>query len=306
MTMDDRLDLLLRALADRTRRGLLDRLRDRPGLTLSELAAGARHSRQAVSKHLALLEDVELVVPVWRGREKRHYLNPGPLQALPARWVTTSAREEHAALGALRAALDHPGDGSDRSNAPAAEPAAGPADAVAACLLAPPSPLLQGQPVLHDDSLAAARDYLDQTARAVQLLLQHLAADQGYARPADGGFSLVEHLWHLSDIEAQGWRPRFERILAETRPRLPGVDGDRLARDKQYQARPWRAAARHFVAERRRTLQALARFDPEVLRRPVHFAGERARAAGVVAAAVAHDLDHRPAMAERWLALRAP
>jgi hypothetical protein len=60
---------------------------------------------RALSKHLAALEAVDLVVTVWRGREKLHYLNPVPLQALPARWVTTTAREHSAALAALQRAL---------------------------------------------------------------------------------------------------------------------------------------------------------------------------------------------------------
>ena len=102
---DDELDALLRALGDATRRRLLDRLRDQPGLTLSALAEGFEQSRQAISKHLALLAAADLVVSVWRGREKRHYLTPVPLQALPARWVTTSARAHSAALHALQRAL---------------------------------------------------------------------------------------------------------------------------------------------------------------------------------------------------------
>ena len=102
---DDELDLLLHALGDATRRRLLDRLRDTPGLTLSALGDGFEQSRQAISKHLALLAAADLVVCVWRGREKLHYLNPVPLQALPSRWVTTSARDHAAALAALQRAL---------------------------------------------------------------------------------------------------------------------------------------------------------------------------------------------------------
>ena len=299
--MTDPLDLLLRALADGTRRALLDRLRDQPGLTLNALLAGFAQSRQALSKHLALLEDAELVVPVWRGREKCHYLNPAPLQALPARWVTASPREDQAAAAALRQAVRAAPDGSPQQRA---APRAA-ADATAALLQAPPAAVLQGQPVLNAGALVDACGYLSGTADAVAALVRHLRAEEGYDKPDDGGFSLAEHLWHLSDIETLGWLPRFGRILDETRPTLPGVDGDRLAQDKQYQARPWRAAAQRFVAQRRRTLQLLARYDDEVLRRPVHFAGSRARAGGVLAAAVAHDLDHRPAMAERWAALQA-
>lgn len=302
--MADPLDDLLRALADPTRRALLDRLRDRPGLTLSALLEGFTHSRQALSKHLAMLEDAELVVPVWRGREKLHYLNPAPLQALPARWVTASAREEQAAAQALREAVGVVPDGGDtHPRAPRALPPTT-NDPVAGLLLTPPAAPLQGQPVLNATALAAAREYLSATADAVQALLAALPADAGYDKPADNGFSLAEHLWHLSDIETLGWLPRFTRMLDETRPSLPGVDGDRLALEKQYQSRPWRAAARRFVSQRRRSLQLLASYDGEVLRRPVVFAGTRARAGGVLAAAVAHDLDHRPAMAERWAALR--
>lgn len=314
----DPLDLLLRALADRTRRDLLDRLRDAPGLTLSELLAGLPQSRQALSKHLALLEDVELVVPVWRGREKHHFLNPAPLQALPARWIGAAAPGDGTAIAALRDALapppEHGGHGTTAARPPAAasrrrvaaRAAPAPADPIVALLCAPPSPRLQGQPVLHADALAAAIDYLAGTARAVRSLSRAMATDQGYERPRDGAFCLVEHLWHLADVESLGWRRRFERILADGgRPELPSIDGDRLAREVDYRAQPWRGAARRFVAERRRSLAALARFDAEALRRPVRFAGQRARAGGVVAAAVAHDLDHRPAMAALWAALVA-
>lgn len=306
--MDDRLDLLLRALADRTRRALLDRLRDAPGLTLSGLQAGFAQSRQALSKHLAMLEEAELVVPVWRGREKCHYLNPAPLQALPSRWVTGSAREADAALGALKTALPPAPDGL--APPPPAAKARGTAaskDPLARRLAEPPSPLLQGQPVMLPDALDAARAYLADSARAVQGLLEAMEASQGYEAPSDGGFCLAEHLWHLADLETLGWGPRFARILDETRPRLPGIDGDRLAVEQRYRERPWRGAARRFVAERRRTLATLQRYDPEVLRRPVVFAGARTRAGGVLAAAVAHDLDHRPAMAALWSALaRSP
>ena len=301
--MDDRLDLLLRALADRTRRALLDRLRDAPGLTLTGLQAGFPQSRQALSKHLALLEDAELVVPVWRGREKCHYLNPAPLQALPTRWVTASPREDSAALGALRSAMGTGVDGTPPQRAPAAVPARRPerADLLARLLSESPSSLLQGQPVLGPEALAAACAYLADTARAVQMLLDTMAPDLGRDVPADGSFTLVEHLWHLADIETLGWTPRFQRILQDTRPNLPGVDGDRLALEQNYRTRPWRGAARRFVAQRRRTLKTLQQFDAEVLRRPVVFAGARTRAGGVLAACVAHDLDHRPAMAQRWI-----
>jgi DNA-binding transcriptional ArsR family regulator len=280
------IDRLLRALADASRRGLLDRLRDRPGLTLGELGAGFAFTRQALSKHLAALEAAELVVAVWRGREKLHYLNPVPLQALPARWVTASTREHNAALAALSKALE-----------PAAPRVAG---GLAAQLAA--APALDGTAVRSAAQLAAARLFLEGTAGAVRAMLDALAADAGYEKPAAGGFSLAEHLQHLADIETLGWRVRFERLLAETKPRLAGVDGDRLALERRYAERPWRGAARRFVAERVRTLRALARFDETTLAKPALFAGRKASAGDVLAAMVAHDHEHRTEMAALWTA----
>lgn len=303
---EEPLDLLLRALADGTRRALLDRLRDQPGLTLTALLEGFPQTRQALSKHLALLEDAELVVPVWRGRDKHHYLNPAPLEALPSRWVTRSAQQAQVARATLRDAVARVPDGmAEAHRAPPPRGAVATGDAVAAALLQPPAPLLQGQPVLNAAALQAACAYLAGTAAAVRALLRALPADAGYEAPPAGGFALAEHLWHLADIETLGWRQRFERILAEGKPTLPGVDGDRLAQESRYLEKPWRAAARRFVAERRQTLALLAQFDDAVLRRPVVFAGARTRAGGVLAACVAHDLDHRPAMAERWTAWQA-
>lgn len=78
---------VFRALADATRRSLLDRLFENNGQTLAELTVGMRMSRQAVSKHLRILEDANLVSIHWRGREKLHYLNPVPIAEIVQRWV---------------------------------------------------------------------------------------------------------------------------------------------------------------------------------------------------------------------------
>jgi DNA-binding transcriptional ArsR family regulator len=300
-TSDDPLDLLLRALADPTRRLLLDRLRDAPGATLTALTAGLPGSRQALSKHLGVLEDAGLLVPVWRGREKLHFLDPAPLQALPRRWVTASAREDAAAAGRLRAALAEAAPPSRRQAAPKRSTA----DPIATALAPEAAPGLRGQPLYTAEELAAAVAFLAQTGRAVEALLAALGAAEGRAVPAAGGFSLAAHLWHLADIETLGWRPRFERILAETRPQLAGVDGDRLAVEHRYEQRPWRGAAQLFVRERRRTLAALARFDSTTLQRSVVFGGTRTRAGAVLGAAVAHDREHREAMLDHWHAERA-
>lgn len=75
------------ALADPYRRVLLDRLRTRNGQTLASLRDGLAISRQAVSKHLKVLQDADLVLAVRRGRERLHYLNPVPIHSVAVRWL---------------------------------------------------------------------------------------------------------------------------------------------------------------------------------------------------------------------------
>src|SRR6478735_6760249 len=103
--MDDALDPVFKALADRTRRQLLDRLRVDNGQTLTELCVRVDMSRQAVTKHLALLEQANLVVVVWRGREKLHYLNPEPIHEIAERWIGKYERHRLQALGDLKKGL---------------------------------------------------------------------------------------------------------------------------------------------------------------------------------------------------------
>ncbi len=86
------------ALSDPTRRQLLDRLSETGGLTLSELGEGLPMTRQAVAKHLAVLEAAELVASQRDGRCKRHYLNPVPLAKMARRWL---GRFEDVPIGAL-------------------------------------------------------------------------------------------------------------------------------------------------------------------------------------------------------------
>ncbi|HEY3294132.1 MAG TPA: helix-turn-helix domain-containing protein [bacterium] len=80
-------DKIFKALADPSRRRLLDRLYDDNGQTLSDLCSRMKMSRQAVAQHLALLEAANLVTTVWRGREKLHYLNPVPIHEIYDRWI---------------------------------------------------------------------------------------------------------------------------------------------------------------------------------------------------------------------------
>ena len=99
-------DAVFRALADRSRRALLDSLFAQNGQTLSELCEGHAMSRQAVTKHLALLEHANLVATVKRGREKLHYLNPVPIHEIGDRWISKYERGRLTALSDLKKALE--------------------------------------------------------------------------------------------------------------------------------------------------------------------------------------------------------
>jgi len=100
------MDDVFKALADPSRRDLLDRLNDRNGQTLRELCAGLDMARQSVSKHLAVLEAANLVTTVWRGREKLHYVNAEPINAIADRWITRYDRGRVHALADLKHALE--------------------------------------------------------------------------------------------------------------------------------------------------------------------------------------------------------
>lgn len=99
-------DAVFSALADRTRRAMLDRLFHQQGQTLNELVAGLGMRRQSATRHLQVLEQAGLVSVQWRGREKRHYLNPVPIAAIERRWLDKfSSRKAHA-LAALKQRLE--------------------------------------------------------------------------------------------------------------------------------------------------------------------------------------------------------
>src|ERR671915_1789829 len=100
------MDEIFRALADPSRRRLLDMLNADNGQTLRELCAGLDMARQSVSKHLAVLESANVVTTVWRGREKLHYLNAAPINAIAERWIDQYDRERVRALADLKRALE--------------------------------------------------------------------------------------------------------------------------------------------------------------------------------------------------------
>jgi uncharacterized protein YndB with AHSA1/START domain/DNA-binding transcriptional ArsR family regulator len=102
----DEVDEVFRALADASRRRLLDSLNARNGQSLRELCAGLDMARQSVSKHLAILEAANLVTTVWRGREKLHYLNAAPISGIAERWINRYDQQRVHALSDLKRALE--------------------------------------------------------------------------------------------------------------------------------------------------------------------------------------------------------
>jgi uncharacterized protein YndB with AHSA1/START domain/DNA-binding transcriptional ArsR family regulator len=105
------MDAVFKALADPSRRKLLDSLNLRGGQTLSELCSVVDMARQSASKHLALLEASGLVTTVWRGREKLHYLNAAPIAEISDRWINRYQRRRVSALAGLKRALEDPSMG---------------------------------------------------------------------------------------------------------------------------------------------------------------------------------------------------
>jgi DNA-binding transcriptional ArsR family regulator len=102
MEMDD----VFKALADASRRSLLDRLHAQNGQTLNELCEGLAMTRQAVAKHLVILEEANLVTTYRQGREKLHYLNPVPIHQIGERWIRKFERGKLVALSELKRRLE--------------------------------------------------------------------------------------------------------------------------------------------------------------------------------------------------------
>jgi DNA-binding transcriptional ArsR family regulator len=100
------MDEVFKALADASRRALLDRLRARNGQSLNDLCDGLAMTRQAVTKHLAILEAANLVTSIRHGREKLHYLNPVPIHEIGERWIRKFERGKLAALSELKRQLE--------------------------------------------------------------------------------------------------------------------------------------------------------------------------------------------------------
>jgi DNA-binding transcriptional ArsR family regulator len=109
--MADDFDKVFKALADPGRRLLLDRLHEENGQTLGQLCQRMDMSRQAVTKHLKVLEEASLVAPIRRGREKLHYLNPVPIYEISERWINKFERGRLHVLSELKKTLEGEIDG---------------------------------------------------------------------------------------------------------------------------------------------------------------------------------------------------
>jgi DNA-binding transcriptional ArsR family regulator len=99
-------DDIFRALADRSRRRLLDRLHATDGQSLGDLCAGLNMTRQAVAKHLAVLEGANLIASKRQGREKLHYINPVPINEIAERWISKFEQPRLSALSDLKNDLE--------------------------------------------------------------------------------------------------------------------------------------------------------------------------------------------------------
>jgi len=98
----DNADRVFKALADSTRRTMLDRLHERNGQTLGELCDQLGMARQSATQHIGVLEAANLITTVWRGRAKLHYLNPVPIHDIGERWIGKFERPRLRALSAIR------------------------------------------------------------------------------------------------------------------------------------------------------------------------------------------------------------
>jgi hypothetical protein len=113
------------------------------------------------------------------------------------------------------------------------------------------------------------------------------------ARPAAGGFSLVEHVCHLRDLEREGYLARVKRLLATTGAALEPFHGDRVAEERDYLAQDARQAERAFAAARAELIAIVVTLGPADLEREGTFAGKRVTLGEVVAMAAGHDDEHR-------------
>jgi DNA-binding transcriptional ArsR family regulator len=108
-------EAVFRALADKSRRELLDRLHARSGQSLAQLCNGLDMTRPAVAKHLRILEEANLVAIQWKGREKLHFINPVPINEIAERWIGKFERPRLRTISDFRDALEAGADPADKN-----------------------------------------------------------------------------------------------------------------------------------------------------------------------------------------------
>jgi hypothetical protein len=134
---------------------------------------------------------------------------------------------------------------------------------------------------------------LESTSALLQRAAEDLTAVQVRRRPAGGGFSLLENVWHLADLEREGYGERIRRLLSEDEPTLADFDGERVARERVYQDRDLAEGLATFAAARRRNLDKLrgAR-SADWKRRGVQEGAGRISLADVARMMAEHDRSH--------------
>jgi len=145
----------------------------------------------------------------------------------------------------------------------------------------------------HDEAPGRAHAVLAALPGRLKAIVEVVPKEHWRTAPKAGGFSLVEHLCHLRDIDGDGYGIRLERILNEERPVLPDIDGTQLAVERDYQAQDARAALDAFTATRWAIVGRLAKLEPAERRRVGLMAGtSEIDIDGLVSTMLAHDSEH--------------
>jgi transcriptional regulator with XRE-family HTH domain len=156
-----------------------------------------------------------------------------------------------------------------------------------------------------EQMIAPAEDFAGRIAALAAMpskvkdIIATIPRDAWTQRPGNGGFSLIEHICHLRDIDEDGYRERVARMLTEERPSLPDIDGDALAEQRDYRSQDLEAALSSFTATRWQILARLAKLTPEERRRTGLMAAIREiTVEGLVGAMLAHDSEHLDQLSE--------
>lgn len=153
--------------------------------------------------------------------------------------------------------------------------------------------LIEDLMVLDPADFAGTVAALSAMPAKVKDLVAQMPRDAWRTRPAAGSFSLVEHVCHLGDIDGEGYRLRLDRMLKEDQPSLPDIDGDVLARERNYQEQDLSAALAAFSATRREIVTHLAKLTPKERQRSGLMGGtELLTVEGLAATMLAHDSAH--------------